>query len=308
MKNLLLRLSVLFTLLIVPFRAEAEGSAEILSVLRNAGVVSPVNLSQWGGTAACFAETDGEKRLIVLERRGEGWQIAIDNPTALIQDRGWPELLLDSDNAVYWTYVRSDTEIVRYHSARNADGTWGPVDQFSFDSGFGDSTHVWSTTWDESNRGEIIRSFSVVDENDNDRGVQLMQILPAAWMMDCIRLKDFDVTRFPTMFIATNDFFSHENERFFREAAAFLMPDYAFLKGMLKEGAMHFLMEKPDGSRVYVICEYMSHREVCLIESTPLPAGTVLGYENFTDSLWIDRRCVTIQLLHNGTHTPRSGG
>ena len=34
---------------------------------------------------------------------------------------------------------------------------------------------------------------------------------------------------------------------------------------------------------------------------SPLPAGTVLGHENFTDSLWIDGRCVTIQLLHNGT-------
>ena len=54
------------------------------------------------------------------------------------------------------------------------------------------------------------------------------------------------------------------------------MPEYTFVKGMLKNGAMHFLMEKPDSSRVYVICEYMSHREVRLIESSPLPAGTEL--------------------------------
>jgi hypothetical protein len=60
-------------------------------------------------------------------------------------------------------------------------------------------------------------------------------------------------------------------------------------------------MEKPDSRRVYVICEYMSNRAVNLIESSPLPAGTVLGYENFSDSLWIDGRCVTIQLLYNGT-------
>ena len=35
------------------------------------------------------------------------------------------------------------------------------------------------------------------------------------------------------------------------------MPGYVFMKGMLKNSAMHFLMEKPDGSRVYVICEYI---------------------------------------------------
>ena len=137
------------------------------------------------------------------------------------------------------------------------------------------------------------------DENDNDHGIQRMEVLPAAWMGDCVRLADFDVSRFPT-FIGTTDFYATENERFFREAAEALMPEYTFLKGMLKNSAMHFLMEKPDGSRVYVICEYASHRAVNLIESSLLPAGTVLGYQNFSDSLWIDGRCVTVQLLYSG--------
>ncbi|MBR2603107.1 MAG: SH3 domain-containing protein, partial [Clostridia bacterium] len=129
--------------------------------------------------------------------------------------------------------------------------------------------------------------------------IQLMEVLPATWMTGCIRLADFDVSRFPTFFAETNDHFASENVRFFREAAAALMPEYSFIKGMLKNSAMHFLMEKPDGSRVYVICEYMSHRAVNLIESSPLPAGTMLGYQNFTDSLWIDGRCVTVQLFHS---------
>ncbi len=279
---------------------KAESDSRITDTLRQAGVTEPVQLSQWGNTAACFAETDGVKRLILLEKRDGGWQIVIDNPTALIQDADWPELLQDSDNAVFWTYVLSETETVRYHSTRNADGTWGPVDQYAADSGFGETTHVWSTMWDDAHGGEIIRTFAIFDENDNDHGIHLMQVLPAGWMADCVGLADFDVTRFPTMFVAANDFFAYENERFFREASAALMPEYTFVKGMLKDGAMHFLMDRPDGSRVYVICEYQSHREARLIESTPLPEGTVLGYENFTDSLWIDGCCVTIHLLYNG--------
>jgi hypothetical protein len=153
--------------------------------------------------------------------------------------------------------------------------------------------------WDDAHGGEIIRTFGMYSEDDNDHGIQLMEVLPATWMTDCVRLADFDVSRFPTFFAETNDHFALENERFFREVAAALMPEYSFIKGMLKNSAMHFLMEKPDGSRVYAICEYMSHRAVNLIESSLLPAGTVLGYENFTDSLWIDGRCVTVQLFHS---------
>ena len=281
--------------------AASSDEALITDILRQADITQPVQLSQWGDTAACFAETDGIKRLILLERHNGAWQIVIDNPTALIQGADWPELYLDSDQSIYWTYILSEQVIVRYHSYRNADGRWSPVDQFHGDSGYGEFTFIWNTSWDGLNGGEISRTFSIADENDNDRGEQLMQILPASWMTDCIWLENFDVSRFPTFFAETYDNFATENLRFFRDAAATLMPDYMFIKGILKNDAMHFLMEKPDGSRVYVICEYMSHREVRLIESSPLPKGTVLGWENFSDSLWIDGRCVTIQLLHNGT-------
>ena len=301
MKKLILCIVALI-LILYGASALAAGSDEALitDTLRQAGITEPVQLSQWGDTAACFAETNGVKRLILLERHDGAWQIVIDNPTALIQDRDWPQLLLDSDNAVFWTYILSDQEIVRYHSSRNADGTWSPVDQYFSDSGYGAYAHIWSTLWDDAHGGEIVRTFGMVNENENDHGIQLMEVLPATWMADCVRLADFDVSRFPTFFAETNDHFAFENERFFREAAAALMPEYAFVKGMLKNGAMHFLMEKPDGSRVYVICEYMSHRAVYLIESSPLPAGTVLGHENFTDSLWIDGRCVTVHLLYSG--------
>ena len=293
-------LTGVFALAVSAAAAAAQDSGqEVEAALREAGVSEPVQLTQWGDTAACFADTEGTKRLIVLERQDGAWQIVIDNPTALMQDRDWPELLLDSDSALFWTYTPWDAEVVRYHSSRSADGTWGPVDQYTAGSGYGETTRVWSTLWDDARGGEIVRTFAMYDENDNDHGIRLMEVLPAAWMADCVRLADFDISRFPA-FIGTTDFYASENERFFRDAAGALMPEYTFLKGMLKNGAMHFLMEKPDGSRVYVICEYMSHRAVNLIESSPLPAGTVLGYENFSDSLWIDGRCVTVQLLRSG--------
>jgi len=280
--------------------AENQDQTQIADALRQAGITEPEQLSQWGETAACFAETDGVKRLVILEQHNGAWQIIINNPTALIQERDWPELLLDSDNAVFWTYLYADTEIVRYHSSRSADGTWGLVDQYVADSSFGEYTYVWNTMWDDAHGGEIVRTFSMYNDDDNDHGIQLMEVFPATWMADCVLLADFDVSRFPTFIAATTDEYAPENERFFREAAETLMPDYTFMKGMLKNSVLHFLMEKPNGSRVYVICEYGSHREANLIESSPLPESTVLGYQNFSDSLWIDGRCVTIQLLYSG--------
>ena len=300
MKKALILLIMLLTVTFCVVSFAEDATTGITTVLDTAGIQNPIQLSQWGNTAACFAETDGVKRLIVLEKRDDGWQIVIDNPTALIQDADWPELYLDSDQSIYWTYILSEQAVVRYHSYRNADGRWSPVDQFHGDSGYGEYTHIWNTSWDGINGGEITRTFSIADENDNDQGAHLMQILPASWLADCIWLENFDVSRFPTFFSETYDNFATENERFFRDAAAVLTPDYAFIKGMLKNDAMHFLMERPDGRRLYVVCEYMSHREVCLIESTPLPEGTELGHENFTDSLWIYGRCVTIHLLYNG--------
>ena len=133
-----LSFSLAFILMLFSASALAAGSDEALitDTLRQTGITEPIQLSQWGDTAACFAETDGVKRLILLERHDGAWQIEIDNPTALIQDRDWPQLLLDSDNAVFWTYILSDTEIVRYHSSRGTDGTWGLVDQYTASSGW----------------------------------------------------------------------------------------------------------------------------------------------------------------------------
>ncbi len=276
--------------------AENQNRTQITDALLQAGISEPVQLSQWGDTAACFAETDRTKRLILLEKREGVWQIVINNPTALIQNADWPELVLDSDNAVFWTYTLSDTEIVRYHSSRDANGTWGPVDQYYADNGYGEYTHAWSTLWDEAHGGEIIRSFAISDENDNTSDGYIIQYLPGTWLGTSIRLADFDLTRFPTLVDPSYGAW-FETDRFFREAAAALMPDCTYIKGLLKDGALHFLVQKPVGAKVYVICEYSSNRKANLIESTPLPADTYLGVENFTDCLWINQCAVAIHLL-----------
>ena len=290
-------------LLMLALLCAASALAEtdlIETVLRQAGLSQPIQLQQSGNTAACFAEAAGVKRLILLEQRDGEWQIVINNPTALIQDNDYPRLWLDNDDAVFWTYTLNDASL-HFHSVRSADGAWGPVDERLLLSGSGDYTREYATLWDDARGGEIIRSYAESDENDNLLPYgSTLEYYPATWLGDCIRLADFDLTRFPCFDFDGGEWWFATNT-YLREAAAALMPDCAYLDGLAKNGALHFLVRKPDGTKRYVICEYASHRAARLIESTPLPEDTYLGVENFTDSLWIHGRCVTVQLMNNGT-------
>ena len=299
MKKAIMFLVTVLTVVLCGVSLAEEANSEILDVLNAAGIQNPVQLSQWGDTGACFAETDGVKHLIVLERHDTDWEIVIDNPTALIQEWDWPELYSDTDTAIYWEYNNFDGEHAVVFSSWRDNGIWGNVDAY-ISSGADDYAMITAheINWKEYAGGELLHTIYREDENGNIAS-ETSARYPAAWLADCSDLAEYNVKRFPSF-----GFFEQESaapdQDFLREAAAALMPEYTFIKGLMKNDAMHFLMEKPDGTRVYVICEYQSHREVRLIESTPLPEGTALGYENFTDSLWIDGRCVTIHLLYNG--------
>ena len=153
-KTILWVIALILILISATAVAETGDNVQITGILCQAGITEPVQLSQWGDTAACFVETDGVKRLVLLERHDGAWQIVIDNPTALIQDADWPELYLDSDISIYWTYILSDQEVLRYHSSRGPENVWGPVDQYYGDSGYGEHTYSWTTMWDDAHGGE----------------------------------------------------------------------------------------------------------------------------------------------------------
>ena len=296
MKKMMICLLLILTLFAAAALAETDS---IEAALLRAGIAQPVQLQQAGNVAACFAEAEGVQRLIVLEAKAGVWQIIINNPTALIPAEALPTLWLDNGDAIYWTYTRQGASL-HFHSARGSDGSWGPVDVRVLVSGSGDYTHEYATWWDDAHGGEIIHSYAESDENDNLLPYgSTMEYYPATWLGDCIRLADFDLSRFPCFDFDGGEWWLALNT-YLREAAAALMPDCTYLDGLAKNGALHFLVQKPDGTKRYVICEYASHRAARLIESTPLPEDAYLGVENFTDSLWIHGRCVTIQLFEHG--------
>lgn len=61
---------------------------------------------------------------------------------------------------------------------------------------------------------------------------------------------------------------------------------YAYADGALCDDTLQFIADKPNGDRVLLCCAYADSRaEWQITESTPLPAGTRMGIENFTTTL-----------------------
>ena len=124
MKRLCLMLSLLLCALLLPAASFAQsGENELAACLnqRYPGFEKAV-YDQWGNTAAAVFIHNGRKILCLMEQTNGQWQITVDNPNALDQDAPLPSLLLDSDQALYWSY--SDYPSVTYSSLRETGGVW----------------------------------------------------------------------------------------------------------------------------------------------------------------------------------------
>lgn len=66
-----------------------------------------------------------------------------------------------------------------------------------------------------------------------------------------------------------------------------LLPDYTLVEGNIHDDELRLLMNKPDGTLVFVGAVQDQFGDWMLAESSPLPEGTILGVENFMHSLGI---------------------
>lgn len=288
----------LLMLCLIPLCEATEDTDQILSVLNENGVSgSPAQLQVWGNTAACFAKKNGQKALCVLEKQGTEWVLTVCNEKALRQDRDWPDLQLDSDSAIFWKYLLDDRTAI-YH-AKKKNGIWGRVDETTL-MPRGENSWCYSVFWAEGNGGEIIRSALMQDENEALITHDIsMEFFPASWIRT--DLTDFDLSRFPSMGISGDYGDEWPGQAFKEDAARALMPDYTYVNGVYDNGSLHFLMDKPNGTRVYVVCLYGTGftRSVHLVESTPLSTDTPLGVENFSNSLGLRAGLVSMQAFQD---------
>lgn len=301
-KRYILLLLLLFT---ISVRCVAEDtSSGILETLKKSGITNPVQLRICGNTAACFTEKSGKKSLCVLEKINGTWQLDINNPNALKQDRDFPILFMDNDDTLFWKY---ESEVINYDFScyKQFGASWGNIN-LTMSASFGRETVVYLIDWIADNGGEIVYQKRIYDKNENPITAKAKQYLPAAWLKNYITLENFDVSRFPVLDFMIDRQYIWSGQRFFKDAAHYLMPQYRYLNAILRNNEMHFLMQKPNGEKVYVICEYGSNlHKIDLIESSPLPKDALLGMENLTDCLALSQD--RLVYLQNFPHSPFCG-
>ena len=272
----------------------------ILEALREAGFSSaPAHLQARGNTAACVADKDGLSHLCVLEKENGLWRITVSNAKALLPGRDAAWLLLDSDQALFWTYQDDDMGF-QFSSYRDETGAWGPVSEIITENTGEGRLYVYPIAWREDRGGEIVWRRRTEDENENLKYESGEEYVPAFWLKDAVTLDAFDASRFPAMGSCRDDYFPWPGEAFLKEAAENLLPGCAYLGGAMWQNEMHFLVQKPNGDKVYVVCDtHFNPQEFSLIESAPLPPDAVLGVENFTGSIGYGDRIVSIQNIPN---------
>lgn len=234
----------------------------------------------WGDTAAAILASGEERTLCVAERVNGAWTLTIDNPNALLshEARNY-ELLVDTGNAVYWSCQPWDTR--ESYGATKKNGVWELTAPVFTTVGFAGISHAREIelSWGD---GMLRRTQRLTDENDNAISVTELMPLPAAWLDGMTALKAFDINQLPTF---QADIPTVMEGRALELAAKELLPDYTYVGGSLLDDELQLLMDKPDGTRVFV--GVIWDGEWKLTESTPLPTGSGYGYENFTDYLYI---------------------
>jgi len=232
----------------------------------------------WGNTAAAVMAMEEKRVLCVAENIGGTWQLTVENPTALRQGET-PQLLLDSDNAIFWRYDEDDGATTTYHCTR--DGAWGEVSckvqAVGPDGMVDEAEHVWRD-------GRLHRSSWIWDENENLLHTAAMPPVPALWLANCVRLETFDAQAFPL----PNLFYTEGwlNQKALAGCAQELAPGCTLIRGEATDEGVELFVEKPDGRRVLVCARYQDGAWM-ISESLPLPEGTLYGYENFSECLYL---------------------
>ncbi|MEG0767889.1 MAG: SH3 domain-containing protein, partial [Clostridia bacterium] len=144
----------------------------------------------------------------------------------------------------------------------------------------------------------IVKTVYREDENENVLSYVQSIPYPIGALANLAPLAVFDVTRFPAHDDPMTDW---TNASIKDAAASYLFPEDTYLGGSLTETSMQFLLGKPNGTLVLVGVIFTESDGWKTVESTPLPEGTVYGYQNFTTSLYFPTGLLAnVSLFANG--------
>ena len=101
----------------------------------------------------------------------------------------------------------------------------------------------------------------------------------------------------------TNESMDVPDALLLRLFAVIVPAGYTYADGILTKDGLQFVADRQDGSRVLLCCAPQGGAGWRITESTPLPAGTVIGIENFTHTLnlGLEGYGISVSLHSDGT-------
>lgn len=240
---------------------------------------------QWGDTAAAILGRDEQRILCVAEKQDGHWQLVIANEN-VVPNGITPSLYLDTDLSLFWSYA-DDWYHYSYISFRE-NGVWQAPGCIRMDWVDADKTMYTET---EHVYQDGLLSFRVNrwDENENLQSEYTAGPFPAKWMAAYDTLATFQEDAAATAAHISDD--SWMQDAALRLSAAEILPEYTFVAGSATKKGLEMLMKDEESHLRLVTWQGNSGNAITNI-SSPLPEGTVYGYENFSHCLWLPQGVV----------------
>ena len=244
--------------------------------------------------AIAILSQGNDRTLCIAERANGTWTLTIDNPKVLRDHEAYEYRVAVDPEQPCVSWECQPWDVIESCSATRKNGAW-TLDSMAFQTPWGmDAFHIITLSW---GNGKLARKQDIIDENGKIRQTEALFPLPAPRLESMTDLANFDVSMLP---VSQGDTPTIMDGNALSEAAGVLLPDYTYVGGALLAQEMQLLMDKPDGTRVFVGVTYDGDWRIT--ESTPLPAGTFYGYENFTDYLHIpDETTIGVRHWPDGT-------
>ncbi|MBR5231684.1 MAG: SH3 domain-containing protein [Clostridia bacterium] len=279
MKRLFFLLLMLLSLCFTAFAADSAEDAAIDAILAAHPDFTVMDSDQWGTTAAAVLEKGDERILCIAEYSQKGWELTIDNPQALPQGEKI-NIYTDTDTAVFWSY---ETNWYHYgYCTMKTNGVWGVPDciQSDIDAGMPPQYTEYGHRYKD---GILTFTAEIRDLNENLLSSHIIGRYPAAWVSVYDSLAVYDESIYPNA--AKSDDRSNLNSDALKHCAAELVPQYTFIDGAATENGLEMLMQDEKGTLRLVTCAVINGEPIVNL-SSPLPAGSHYGYENYCNSLW----------------------
>lgn len=249
-----------------------------------------------GPAAAVILSDENSQILCMAEERNGTWHLAVANDKALRQGEEVISLLLDTDDALFWTYENEIDGRSVYHAVQK-DGQWrvgSRMRREQYDNGNASEYHL------SYGAGRLQYSTYLCDENDNILSSDDYEPVPAAWLEEKLDLTVFDAELFDFL----NESYTHSwmAEEAYALAAEELFPEYIYLGGCAEKNHLEFFLQNAQGELLIAASRYDEQKGWKSVLSTPLPEGTRYGYENFTSSLVIGDLLVNIAPMDQQTY------